>query len=928
MLKLTLLLCVLCISINNAYQVFGEASFYDADLYCSREYGVHLVSIHNEETNNKIGNLLYDAVSESYGWIGLDQQTDTWTDSTPFDYNPGFIDSFHEVCTAIFASPTTPNDDNKWIAEPCAYEYPFICNTRIAGDYDALLAPDIPLIRIKFTSANDIQVIWAEEADRESGAIGEYFDPINGEEYGTGYMYFPDDRSYDIYYYPNENTIYWDGLKGETNNIWVKHNGCLHYGSFVANECSRRVFEFDFSIGYYCIDTNTIEKRYFNGTDCNPGKLTSSYIQECNSLYCNCGAISEEECLSVDLITLDCFETSSPAEISNVIIDKCATYFETTSSRYVCDGNELILEYYADSIDCSGESLNTIYNDECHDGIAYQSTCYGSTTSEPDVEPSTTLDILTSTSSTLPHILTSSTTELDGDCLHYAGFPVNECSSYYRSHVDSLPTEESTGYYCVDESTVEYRIFDGKDCNPNNQRNTSYTLLCEFGTNCNCNDDEYDECEPITIEWESCDTDIIDMEGYYSLLIDRCTRYHNIGQSFEYFCDGEILTQKRYTNNTNCDGDFEQTIYHSSCDDEGSYLSWTSTCSGSSVSTTSQPSSTSIPVDNCPHYAANPVNECIHYLTETDTSMGYYCIDSSTIEKRYFSGSECQNEPISFDVLECEPPLCNCNENEDIGNECSSIVSISTGCDTAKFTMVEANLFIKDVCFVDFSTTSYKYVCNDDNELVLEYYTHSIDCSGDPLDTLYSNECDSNSDWQVAYYSSCSFESEMPLMSTTLSPIGSMDECLHFNGSPANECLEMSSLGESSYGYYCIDENTMEPRVFTGEDCDPNNVISSTQTECDGYNCNCKGDTCESVILEYSICPETESYYFSVIINKCQSSEDESYSYFYYCDGDVLTYKSISGNSHCIGEGFELAIHGTCEDGDIAYSSTCSLINN
>lgn len=35
-----------------------------------------------------------------------------------------------------------------------------------------------------------------------------------------GYVSFPDDRTYQLYYYPDEGAIYWDGPKGHTFNIW------------------------------------------------------------------------------------------------------------------------------------------------------------------------------------------------------------------------------------------------------------------------------------------------------------------------------------------------------------------------------------------------------------------------------------------------------------------------------------------------------------------------------------------------------------------------------------------------------------------------------------------------------------------------------------------------------------------------------------
>ncbi len=39
--------------------------------------------------------------------------------------------------------------------------------------------------------------------------------------YAIGYMDFPDDRIYVLNFRVADNKIYWDGLMGETNNIWT-----------------------------------------------------------------------------------------------------------------------------------------------------------------------------------------------------------------------------------------------------------------------------------------------------------------------------------------------------------------------------------------------------------------------------------------------------------------------------------------------------------------------------------------------------------------------------------------------------------------------------------------------------------------------------------------------------------------------------------
>ena len=48
---------------------------------------------------------------------------------------------------------------------------------------------------------------------------------VNGGDI-RGKINFPDDREYTFVFYMDEETIYWDGDKGETSNIWTSA-GCF-----------------------------------------------------------------------------------------------------------------------------------------------------------------------------------------------------------------------------------------------------------------------------------------------------------------------------------------------------------------------------------------------------------------------------------------------------------------------------------------------------------------------------------------------------------------------------------------------------------------------------------------------------------------------------------------------------------------------------
>jgi len=61
----------------------------------------------------------------------------------------------------------------------------------------------------------------------------------------TGSVNFPDDRTYQLYYYPDEATIYWDRPRGQTSNIWRgKHAGDSPVCTASGDDC---VFPFEYA---------------------------------------------------------------------------------------------------------------------------------------------------------------------------------------------------------------------------------------------------------------------------------------------------------------------------------------------------------------------------------------------------------------------------------------------------------------------------------------------------------------------------------------------------------------------------------------------------------------------------------------------------------------------------------------------------------
>lgn len=81
--------------------------------------------------------------------------------------------------------------------------------------------------RISRTTGNQIKV----DMSPRPIATGVYNPPGPGGAYGTGYVDFPDDKRYNLFFYPDEGTIYWDDFRGRTANFWMEQDiiGC--YGT-------------------------------------------------------------------------------------------------------------------------------------------------------------------------------------------------------------------------------------------------------------------------------------------------------------------------------------------------------------------------------------------------------------------------------------------------------------------------------------------------------------------------------------------------------------------------------------------------------------------------------------------------------------------------------------------------------------------------
>ena len=84
--------------------------------------------------------------------------------------------------------------------------------------------------------------ITSGQGDPASGEIDETEQMLH-----TGFATFPDenDKKYNFWYYPSEGSIYWDGKRGTTEDIWRKPPP--------SNGKYQRCIKTTYSVFYYCI---------------------------------------------------------------------------------------------------------------------------------------------------------------------------------------------------------------------------------------------------------------------------------------------------------------------------------------------------------------------------------------------------------------------------------------------------------------------------------------------------------------------------------------------------------------------------------------------------------------------------------------------------------------------------------------------------
>eukprot|EP01084_Bolivina_argentea_P051681 95078_1 len=156
-------------------------------------------------------------------------------------------------------------------------------------------------------------------------------------------------------------------------------------------------------------------------------------------------------------------------------------------------------------------------------------------------------------------------------------------------------------------------------------------------------------------------------------------------------------------------------------------------------------------------------------------------------------------------------------------------------------------------------------------------------------------------------------------------PAPAPTNCNHYRGMPVNECGFVSAQSSTqSFGYYCIDENTIEYRDFYGPNCDERHIVTSNTLQCGDY-CECSLENqCDSTDIFYKWCDENGNRvdHSKVIVDQCVTvSLTTSYSYVCNENGHVgqIFY---SENADCSGESQLSYLPDSCES-DNQYAASC-----
>eukprot|EP01084_Bolivina_argentea_P024059 44902_1 len=272
----------------------------------------------------------------------------------------------------------------------------------------------------------------------------------------------------------------------------------------------------------------------------------------------------------------------------------------------------------------------------------------------------------------------------------------------------------------------------------------------------------------------------------------------------------------------------------------------------------------------------------------------YWCQDENTVLVGFYKDAQCSPSTESWtapyectlegDIHGLNAYPCKCDFNCAASKSVYRITSNCAGNDIKKEKVTIDECQFEP--FPDGPSRPFKYVCDDNNQLGLKYYTRGVDnCDGTvELETILdsSGQCVDG----FIFSSTCGIPTP---------------NCNHFYGTPINTCA--GTDGGQSNKFRCIDDNTMEIISYEGEVCDESKVIESHQIPCHLDNgCYCaapEGAVCDVSNFIVDICGDSEeAFYTTIIVDECLYFGD-NLSTSYHCNEENQLVVKHYDNVNC-----------------------------
>eukprot|EP01084_Bolivina_argentea_P194255 333260_1 len=501
-------------------------------------------------------------------------------------------------------------------------------------------------------------------------------------------------------------------------------------------------------------------------------------------------------------------------------------------------------------------------------------------------------------------------------CNHYWEYPVDICLYGDENN------RKSSIFRCIDENTIEEKVYNGLTCNESNLITTD-TFECTPEMDCYCALNGI-PCQGFVGINTWCDSG---SQSNFFGIVDTCQRNFEGGSNINYCNENGQLTTKYWLSDVNCDplAPYTQDIYHTSCPNATRAV----TCNllqRNEQFTTENPLQFS-------HIGCFKDSES-RALDDVDYGYGH-------------SISECAQKCINYNYFSLQhDSYCFCENNMDdatrygISDACINGLGGVWANDLYKqgitFNIVAWNEFHATVGYEGnffgayHSDVEKSGILNDHDiyiegkRFIVNYFAQSAGQpeTGARIDYIYVYDTFGNQ---------ANFKNIFGGNGVTTSMIWSKNKvgyksCKYYGGYPADTCSGYLSADDLSYGYYCVDGDStkIEEKWFYGNGCDENKFKESFITDCpltDGCNCN-TNNVCQTVDQTTTWCGTNNSDTEKTVIGEC-IIQFEHLSSITLCENGVLVNKWYKNSNACSGEFLKTTYDNTCQDGgEIGYTIT------